>query len=98
MNCLFHCVYSGVVYREDTEQVLVIQDKYKVHLYTHTVCTCFMHCNIYYRVLPLQFVHWKFPGGLAKPTEDISKPPLPPWITPRSPMTMGLLPPPPLLR
>ena len=33
-------VSSGVVYREDTEQVLVVQDKYKVHLSTYT---CSVH-------------------------------------------------------
>jgi 8-oxo-dGTP pyrophosphatase MutT (NUDIX family) len=38
---------SGVVWREDTDQLLTVQDKYK-------------------------FVNWKFPGGLAEPTEDIA--------------------------
>ena len=71
-DCVFPLyMYAGVVYREDTEQVLVVQDKYKVH-------TVRMHGFMRYdcsncRVSPVQFVHWKFPGGLAEHAEDISK-------------------------
>ena len=50
------------MFREDKGQILVVQDKYKVSM-----------CSLVVLITGFspQFVHWKFPGGLAEPTEDI---------------------------
>jgi len=54
------------VWREDTDEVLVTQDKHKViHLLFDILDTC---------TLPsIQAPVWKFPGGLSELGEDIGR-------------------------